>query len=75
MMLPYKMMNDDVSHVVRRRGRVDDEDGDNEQNPRELANSATVFDVRAVFSVATSSLSAWGSSPAVTHRYRARLAQ
>ena len=69
------MMNDDVSHIVRRRCRVDDEDGDNEQNPLEIANSATVFDVPSVASVSTSSLSAWGSSAAVTYRNMARLAQ
>ena len=70
------MMMSDADRVFRRSGGVDDEDGKNEQNPRELKSPPIFFGVRAPASASTSGLWAYrGASAAVTHRNMASLAQ
>ena len=74
--LPLMMMSDDGARVFRCSDGVDDEDGENEQNPRELKNPPIFFGVRAPASASTSGLWAYrGASAAVTHRNMASLAQ
>ena len=50
------MMSDDGARVFRCSDGVDDEDGENEQNPRELKNPPIFFGVRALASASTSGL-------------------